>query len=142
MGRFVFITSIGIWLGTLVSFSYVFLPTIHATLSTNVTQVLLPRMFFRYHLIGLLCGLTALAAVSLAPLSASLPTSERLRLAFPVSVSLVCTLVMQYFLSPRLAQLRQQEDSAGYERVHRFTAMLNSTVLAMLVLAVAAIATR
>ena len=37
MGRFIFATAVGVWLGTVVSFSFVMLPTIHAVLSGRAT---------------------------------------------------------------------------------------------------------
>jgi hypothetical protein len=88
------------------------------------------------------CGLIALAAVSLAPTTPGLPLAERIRLAFPVVVALICTLAAQKLLLPRLAATQGKSEEARYARLHQFSAMLNSTVLAMLVLAVAAIATR
>jgi hypothetical protein len=141
MGRFIFSMAVAIWLGTVVSFSYVFLPAILDSLSAEASG-LLRRLFPRYYALGLVCGLIALAAVSLAPPSPRLVMAERLRLAFPVVVSLLCTLAAHRFLLPRLAAARLSEQQAEYERLHRFSAMLNSTVLAMLVLAVAALATR
>jgi hypothetical protein len=141
MGRFVFLTAIAVWLGTVVSFSYVVLPTIHGA-AGGQTPDLLRRLFPRYYSTGIVCGLVALAAVSLAPTSPMLPLPERIRLAFPVVVALICTLAAQQLLLPRLAALQGQAEETSYARLHQFSAMLNSTVLAMLVLAVAAIATR
>lgn len=142
MGRFVFALSVGIWLGTVVSFSFIFLPVIHAALDDRERHALLTRIFPRYYVVGIACGLLALAAVSLAPPSPTLPFDERLRLAFPVVVSLLCSLSAQYFLLPRLNAERQAEAPDRFARLHQFAAMLNSTVLAMLVLATAAVATR
>jgi hypothetical protein len=141
MGRFIFLTSVAVWLGTVVSFSYVMLPTIHG-MAGGHTADLLHRLIPRYYSTGIVCGLIALAAVSLAPTTPGLSPAERIRLAFPVVVALVCTLTAQQFLLPRLASMRGKSDDARYARLHQFSAMLNSTVLAMLVLAVAAIATR
>jgi hypothetical protein len=141
MGRFVFVTAIGVWLGTVVSFSYVVLPTILGALSGHATD-LLHRLFPRYYAIGLICGLTALAAVSLAPASPSLPFGERVRLAFPVVVSLLCTIVAQRFLLPRMRRPEGAPSRPVDGRLHRASVMLNTTVLAMLVLAMAAVATR
>lgn len=141
MGRFIFLTAVAVWLGTVVSFSYVILPTIHRVASGQ-TLDLLRRLFPRYYSTGLVCGLIALAAVSLAPTSPGLPLGERVRLAFPVVVALICTLAAQQLLLPRLVAMQGRTEEERYARLHQFSAMLNSTVLAMLVLAVAAIATR
>lgn len=141
MGRFIFLTAVAVWLGTVVSFSYVILPTIHGVVGGQ-TSDLLRRLFPRYYAIGIVCGLIALAAVSLAPTSPALPLPERVRLAFPVAIALMCTLTAHQFLLPRLAALQGKTEEVRYARLHQYSAMLNSTVLAMLVLAVAAIATR
>ncbi len=142
MGRFIFATAIAVWLGTVVSFSFVFLPTIHDTLARGNAHELLGRMFPRYHLVGIVCGLIALATVSLAPASPSLSYAERLRLAFPVVVSLLCTVITRQVLLPRLATERSTGTEDSFERWHRLSVRLNTTVLAMLVLAMAATATR
>jgi hypothetical protein len=141
MGRFIFVTAVAVWLGTVVSFSYVILPTIHRVIGGQAAE-LLHRLFPRYYSTGLVCGLTALAAVSLAPTTPGLPPAERVRLAFPVVVALICTLAAHQWLRPKLAAMQGKSDEARYARLHQFSAMLNSTVLAMLVLAVAAISTR
>jgi len=141
MGRFIFATAVGVWLGTVVSFSYVMLPTIHAVLSGRASA-LLDELFPRYYTIGVLCGLTALAAVSLAPTTPLLPFGERVRLAAPVAVSLLCTVLAQQVLLPRLQRDRGGADEKSFARLHQVSAALNSTTLAMLVLAVAALATR
>jgi uncharacterized protein DUF4149 len=141
MGRFIFATAIGVWLGTVVSFSFVMLPTIHGVLEGRASA-LLDQLFPRYYIIGLLCGLTALAAVSLAPTTPLFSFSERLRLAFPVVISLLCSLAGQYVLLPRLQRERRSANDASFARWHQVSAALNSTTLAMLVLAVAAVATR
>ena len=105
-------------------------------------STLLDQLFPRYYMIGLLCGLTALAAVSLAPTTPLLPFGERVRLAAPVAFALLCTLVAQQVLLPRLQRDRGGADEASFARLHQVSAALNSTALAMLVLAIAAVATR
>lgn len=141
MGRFVFTTAVGIWLGTVVCFSFIILPTVHATLQDRARR-LLDLLFPRYYWTGIVCGLVSLAAVSLAPANPAFPMGERIRLAFPVLVGLICTLVAQRFLLPRLSHPGSDAPPPVDERLHRFSVMLNTTVLAMLILAVAAVATR
>lgn len=139
MGRFVFTAAVAVWLGTVVSFSFVMLPTVHRVLEGRARD-LLDKLFPRYYAMGTLCGILALAAVSLPPAGPSLPFPERLRLAFPIVVSLLCTIAAHRVLMPRLATAERQDPA--YARLHRFAAMLNSTVLAMLILATAAITSR
>jgi hypothetical protein len=142
VGRFVYATAVAVWLGTVVSFSYVFLPVIHAVLERGRARELLHCVFPRYYLVGLSCGLIAVAAVSLTPDSPQLPFAERVRLALPIIVSLLCTLSAYSFLFPRLAKGNSSNEARHYERLHQVAAMLNTTVLAMLILAMAATVTR
>ncbi len=141
MGRFLFTASIGIWLGTVVCFSFVILPTVHDRLEDKA-RLLLNALFPRYYWTGVFCGLVALGTVSLAPYNPAFPLGERVRLAFPVVVGLVCTVIAQLLLLPRLSHPGTDKPPPVDERLHRFSVMLNTTVLAMLVLAVAAVTTR
>jgi len=141
MGEFIFITSVGVWLGTVASFVYVFVPVIRGTLHPDTAFELLQNLFPLYYMLGLLCGLTGLAGISFAPVNLSIPLSTRLLLAFPVSVALICTVLAQYYLQPRMVEAydRDQED---HDRLLRFSALLNNTVLIMLVFAFGVFATR
>lgn len=60
----------------------------------------------------------------------------------PVPVSLRCNLACPSGLPPRLTIMRHEDSPQRFERLHRLSAMLDSTVLAMLILASAALATR
>jgi hypothetical protein len=136
MLRFLFVTAVAIWLGTVVSFSYVLLPTIHRVSAPGDATRLLRRLFPRYHVAGLLCGFVALAAVSVARSYDVVPIPEALRLALPVAGGLLCTLVAYHFILPRMRDARDREEER-YLRLHTISTMLNSTVLALLLLAVA-----
>ncbi len=135
MLRLVFVMAVAVWLGTVVSFSYLVLPTIHRVSAPGDATRLLRRLFPRYYLAGIVCGFVALAAVSAAR-SGGLPVPEALRLALPVAGGLLCSLVSQYVLLPRLRALPSRDDER-YLRLHTISSMLNSTVLALLLLAVA-----
>lgn len=135
MLRFVFVMAVAIWLGTVVSFSFVVLPAIHRVSAPGDATRLLRALFPRYYRACIVCGFIALAAVSAAR-SSGLPVSEALRLALPVSGGLVCSLLSQYVLLPRLRAIADRDDER-YLRLHTMSSMLNSTVLALLLLAVA-----
>src|SRR6185295_10966659 len=113
-----------------VSFSYVFLPIIHAVVEPERARELLHRLFPRYYAVGLGCGLLAVASVSLPPETPHLPFDERLRLACPIVVALLCTLGAYAIVFPRLAQLRRHDAPQSYSRWHQVSAMLNTTVVA------------
>lgn len=135
MLRFVFAVAVSVWLGTVVSFSFVVLPAIHRVSAPGDATRLLGDLFPRYYLVCTVCGFIALAAVSAAR-SGGLPVPEALRLALPVSGGLVCSLVSRYVLLPRLRTIQDRDDER-YLRLHAVSSMLNSTVLALLLLAVA-----
>jgi hypothetical protein len=141
MLRFVFVAAVGVWLGTVVCFSFLIVPTIHRVSAPGDATRLLRRLFPRYYVAGIVCGFVALSVVSLARSADTLSIADALRLALPVTGGLVCSLVAQHVLLPRMreAQDRQPE---RYARLHRVSAMLNSTVLALLLLAVAGAVTR
>ena len=141
MGCFVFVTAVGTWLGMVASFTHLVVPVIRATLHPEAAFALLRRLFPRYYTLGLLCGLTALAAVSLTPSSPGLSVSLRLLLAFPVSLSILCTVFAQYYIHPRMGGWHAP-DLNDRERMLRFSGLLNTTVLVMLVFAFATFATR
>jgi len=142
VGRFLFTCAIATWLGTVVSFSYVVLPTIHANLEGPPARRLLQRLFPHYYLTGIVCGLIALATVAFAPPTPSLPFGERVGLAIPVAFAVLCSLAMRQFLLPYMARIDAAADPERYERVHRYSAMMNTTVLAVLILVVAAVTNR
>lgn len=136
MLRLLFVIAVGVWLGTVVSFSFVVLPAIHRFSAPGEATRLLRGLFPRYYLAGVVCGFLALALVSLARSADTLPVPEALRLALPVAGGLLCSLLAHYVLLPRMRE-SQDRHPERYDRLHRISAMLNSTVLALLLLAVA-----
>jgi hypothetical protein len=134
--RFVFVTAVGVWLGTVVCFSFVILPAIHDGSAPGDATRLLRRLFPRYYVAGIVCGFIALAVVSLARSAGTLPIPDALRLALPVAGGLLCSLVAHYVLQPRMRDAHDRNPER-YARLHSVSTMLNSTVLALLLLAVA-----
>jgi hypothetical protein len=137
---FVFITSVGIWLGTVVCFTQLVLPLVRATLHPEAAFELLHKLFRRFYTFGVLCGMTALVAIALAP-SNPLTVSRRLLLMFSVSFSLLCTVLAQYYIYPRMVELHRR-DPDEHDHLLRFSTLLNNTVLLVLVFAFATFATR
>ncbi len=136
MLRLLFVIAVGVWLGTVVCFSYLILPAIHRWSAPGDATRLLGRLFPRYYLAGIGCGFAALTLVSVARSADTLPIPEALRLALPVAGSLLCSLIAYYVLHPRM-RAAQASNPERYARLHGMSAMLNSTVLALLLLAVA-----
>ncbi len=134
--RLLFVCAISVWLGSVICFSYVVLPAIHRESAPGDVTQLLRRLFTRYYATGTACGFVALAIVSLARAGGALPLGAALRMGLPVAGGLVCSLVAQQILLPRMRAARANQP-ALYERLHLISAMLNSTVIAVLFLALA-----
>jgi hypothetical protein len=134
--RLLFTCAIAIWLGTVVCFSWIVLPAIHRESAPGDATRLLRRLFPRYYWVGIICGFVALGTVSLGRSADALPLGEALRLALPVAGGLACSLAAQQLLLPRMREARERQPER-YERLHAVSAMLNSTVVALLFLAVA-----
>lgn len=141
MGRFLYTLAVGLWLGTLVSFSYVFLPAIHGALPQGAARDLLRHLFPRYHLAGILFGAMALAVVAMTPAGPAFDVERRILLGAPVAVALLCAMIGRQVLLPRLAEIDAEAQPDAFARVHQIAAMLNTTALALLVLALAAVCT-
>ena len=138
MLRLVFALAIGTWLGAVVSLTYVVTPTAHGTLDPRDARRLLRPLFPRHYSLGIVCGFVALATVLAG--KESLPYEHVLRLAMPTAVGLVCTVVGRQILLPRLRAL--DGDDPRFGRLHQASAMLNSTTIGALVLAMAAAVAR
>lgn len=134
MLRLVFALAIGTWLGAVVSLTYIVTPTAHGSFDPRDARRLLRPLFPRHYGLGIGCGFLALGTVLLG--KDSLPYDEVLRLAIPTAIALVCTVVGRQVLLPRLRELDGAEPRFG--RLHQLSAMLNSTTLGALVLAMAA----
>jgi len=122
-----------VWLGSVVCVSFVVAPVAHGSFSTDEARRFLRPLFPRYYRLGALCGFLALTVVLLG--RASLSQEELARLSLPVAVALVATLVGGEAILPRLRDM--DGGDARFGRLHQISAMLNTTTLAALVLAVA-----
>ena len=101
----------------------------HARRAVTALRPLFPR----YYRLGSLCGFVALGVVLLG--RAGLSQEELARLTIPVAVAMVASLIGGEWILPRLRDLDGEEER--FARLHQVSAMLNTTTLAALVLAVA-----
>jgi hypothetical protein len=138
MLRLVFALAIGTWLGAVVSLTYVVTPIVHGRYDRADARRLLRPLFPPHYTLGIVCGFVALASVTFA--KGSLPYEHALRLAVPTFIGLVCTVIGRQVLLPRLRET--DGDDPRFGRLHQISAMLNSTTLGALVLAMAAVVTR
>jgi uncharacterized protein DUF4149 len=133
MLRLVFACAIGTWLGSVVSLTYIVTPVAHGTFEAPDARRLLRPLFPRHYALGIACGFLALATILVG--KASLPREEVLRLALPTSIALVCTVIGRQTLLPRLREL--DGGDPRFARLHQLAAMLNTTTIGALVLAMA-----
>jgi hypothetical protein len=133
MLRLVFACAIGTWLGSVVSLTYIVTPTAHGAFEAPDARRLLRPLFPRHYALGIACGFLALATILVG--KASLPPEEVLRLTLPTSIALVCTVIGRQTLLPRLRELDGSDPR--FARLHQFAAMLNTTTIGALVLAMA-----
>jgi hypothetical protein len=138
MLRLVFALAIGTWLGAVVSLTYIVTPTAHGTCDPRDARRLLRPLFPRHYTLGIACGFLALATILAG--KDSLPYEQVLQLALPTAIGLVCTVVGRQVLLPKLRAL--EGDDPRFGRLHQVSAMLNSTTLGALVLAMAAAVAR
>jgi hypothetical protein len=133
MLRLVFALAVAVWLGSVVCLSFIVAPVAHGSFPTAEARRFLRPLFPRYYRLGAVCGFAALSMVLLG--RASLTQEELVRLAAPVAVALVATLIGGEAILPRLREL--DGEGERFARLHQVSAMLNTTTLAALVLAIA-----
>lgn len=132
MLRLLFCLSIAVWLGSIVCLSFVVAPVAHGTFPAHEARRFLRPLFPRYYRLGAICGFVALGVVLLG--RAGLSQEELARLTVPVAVAMVTSLAGEW-IAPKLRDLDGEEER--FARLHQVAAMLNTTTLAALVLAVA-----
>lgn len=147
--KFVHLLALGLWLGSVVFFSFVAAPTLFGALGRETAGRAVSAIFPRYYALGGACG--ALALLSGLLLGAKQAAWGRLLLIELVILALTTGIVVYAggALLPRAAQARQElaqapEGAAGHDEararfavLHRRSVLLNGAVL---ILGVAAFA--
>ena len=133
MLRLLFCLAVAIWLGSVVGVSFVVTPVAHGTLPAAEARRFLRPLFPRYYRLGAVCGFIALGVVLLG--RAGLSQVELARRTVPVAIAMITSLIGGEWILPRMREL--DRDDERFARLHQVSAMLNTTTLAALVLAVA-----
>ena len=133
MLRLLFCLAIAIWLGSVVCVSFIVTPLAHGTFPAAEARRFLRPLFPRYYRLGAICGFVALGVVLLG--RTGLSQEELARLTVPVAIAMVASLVGGEWILPRMRDLDREDER--FIRLHQVSAMLNTTTLAALVLAVA-----
>lgn len=115
------------WLGSIVFFSFVVAPTVHAVLERPDAARLLRTMFPRYYLFGIICG--ALAITS------ALVVANDLKLTVPLVIATVLSAYARQVLAPALDAARSSADDERFADLHVQSVRLNLITLAALLLA-------
>jgi len=131
--RLVFTLAVAAWFGTLICLSFVVTPIAHRSFEPAEARRFLRPMFRRIHRLGTGLGFVALLAVFFG--RDGLPADDVARLAFPVAVAVVASIIGGEVLLPRFQKLDGQDPRFG--RLHQVSAMLNTTSIAALLLALA-----
>lgn len=146
LASIVFLTTLSVWLGGVVFFSFFTAPVVFERLPRNQAADLIQVIFPRYYRLGYVCGFSMLLAGAYFLLSA-----ERKGLVWTSWVlALVATIVSLYagkVVMPRVRRLRlTAASSAGspenaanrqaYEKAHQLSVLLNTAVLLLLVVIV------
>jgi hypothetical protein len=138
MLRLVYALSIGTWLGSAVTLTFLVTPTAHGTFTAPDARRFLRPLFPRYYALGIGCGFAALATVTLG--KHSLANEQVYGLSVPAAIALLAAVIGRQVILPRLREHDGGEER--FARLHRIAAMLNTTMLGALVLAMAAAVAR
>lgn len=131
--RLVFTLAVAAWFGTLICPSFVVTPVAHRTFPAEQARQFLRPMFRRIYRVGTGLGFVALLAVFFG--RDSLPADDIARLATPVGVAVLASIIGGEVLLPRFQKLDGEDPRFG--RLHQVSAMLNTTSIAALMLALA-----
>lgn len=131
--RLIFTLAVAGWFGMLLCLSFVVTPAAHRAFAPGEARRFLRPMFQRIYRTGTVLGFVALLTMFLA--RGSLSAGEVARMAFPVAVATVASLVGGEVLFPRLRGM--DGDDPRFARLHQVSAMLNTGSIAALVLALA-----
>jgi hypothetical protein len=115
------------WLGSIVFFSFVVAPTVHAVLERPDAARLMRTMFPRYYLFGMICGGIALAC--------AIATANDLKLTVPLVVATVLSAYARQVLTPALDEARRDSDDDRFASLHVQSVRLNLVALVSLLLA-------
>ena len=138
MLRLVYALSIGTWLGSAVTLTFLVTPVAHGTFTAPDARRFLRPLFPRYYALGIACGFAALGTVTLG--KHSLANDQVYGLSVPAAIALLAAVIGRQVILPRLREHDGGEES--FARLHRVAAMLNTTMLGALVLAMAAAVAR
>jgi hypothetical protein len=134
--KFVYFTTLAIWVGGIACFSFLVAPALFGTLPSNTAGDAVGAIFPRYYAAGYVCGFVLLAVCALLYREAGTQRWWRVSTAL-FTVMLLATLYAGMVTLPRTAALRPQiraaevapEVRAEFGRLHGIAMGLNVLVL-------------
>lgn len=141
MVNLVLILALGIWIGSIVFFSFGVAPVLFRVLSPTDAGKVVRAVFPVYYLIGIVCGVVAV--ITLLVLSRQAGWSPAVLL--PVGLLLVMVVINLYArqsLMPRINAARDagEAQQERFDRLHRQSVILNGIVLVLGLIVMALIA--
>ncbi|HEV3168669.1 MAG TPA: DUF4149 domain-containing protein [Isosphaeraceae bacterium] len=141
----VYLLALTAWMGSVLFLSFGVAPIVFKVLDAEHGARFVRGLFPRYYAWGATCGAIALAASVLGPLS--VPELRGPRVAVQAAMILAGTLIMLYCGNSLTPAINAAQDAgpAGqerFQRLHQLSVRLNSIVLILGVVLVAAFATR
>ena len=140
---YIFLLSWGLWIGSIVFFSFLVAPTAFGALEVENAGKFMRTVFPRYYLLGLLCGLVLLASGGALIGTHCWPSKGGAIVLSMVLGMMVIVLWARQRLLPRMDSLREEayrarekddddgreEVLARWQRLHRLSVRLNLLVL-------------
>ena len=136
--KFLFLASLAVWFGSLVFFSFVGAPAIFRALPREQAGDLAGTIFPVYYLLGMICGLIALACLLILSMMRG-GTWSTVRIVLLVGM-IVITLYAGFVISPKAREVKVQLRAATeegprqnlqqqFDALHKESVALNSIVL-------------
>jgi uncharacterized membrane protein len=136
LARFLLISSLVVWLGGIIFFSFVVAPALFAMLPSPETAGAVVRVILmRVHLLGIACGLLFLAATFVTRLK----NVKTLRLL--IGLMVLMTALSQFGVVPQMERIRdavggsiqtlppQDAGRAAFDRLHKLSVVLEGATL-------------
>lgn len=140
--KVIYLVVLGLWVGSIIFFSFVVAPTVFKVLPATEAARLQRALFPRYYLVGMVCAAAGIVCVGLMLARAALPVWPGILSLLLLAVCGATNFWLRQAVVPHMAELREQraaartagqEPAADLERewqaLHRLSVQLNLGVL-------------
>ena len=126
--------TVGVWLGSIVFFSFVVAPRAFAVLEEDAAGELVNAVFPRYYSIGAALGVVAFVAGVLRGVLGGFGLYLGLYFG-TLSISVFVALLSRFYLTPRIRDADDGSEDDAFERYHDASVKLNSVMLVSVIAA-------